>query len=190
MRTLVQISIAAALLVAFVPTADAKKCGGVRMPDTITVDGTSLKLNGMGMREATVFSVNVYAAGMYLENKSSDGANVAGSDQKKRLVMEFVRDVDKNKIVDAYKESFNHTAEGNDLDSKIQTLLGWMDTVSTGDEQVYTYIPGEGLTYEFNGTEKGTIEGADFAEAFFLIWFGSKPPNADLKSGLLGGSCG
>ena len=28
--------------------------------------------------------------------------------------------------------------------------------------------------------------GADFAEAFFLIWLGSDPPNAGLKRGLLG----
>lgn len=190
MKTCIQVTIALALLVAFVPQADAKTCGGVTMPNSVTVDGTELTLNGMGLREATIFSVDVYAAGMYLENKSSSGSEVAGSDQKKRLVMEFVRGVERKKIVDAYKESFSQTAKGKDLDQKVDKVLGWMSSVKEGDVQTYTYIPGEGLTYQINDETKGTIEGADFAEAFFKIWFGSNPPNAGLKTGLLGGACG
>ncbi len=34
--------------------------------------------------------------------------------------------------------------------------------------------------------ESGAIEGDDFADAFFAIWFGDDPPNP----GLLGGPCG
>jgi hypothetical protein len=34
------------------------------------------------------------------------------------------------------------------------------------------------------------IKGDDFATAFLSIWLGPHPPNADLKSGLLGGACG
>ena len=38
------------------------------------------------------------------------------------------------------------------------------------------------------GQGKGPIPGEDFARALFGIWLGPKPPNPDLKSGLLGGA--
>jgi len=36
---------------------------------------------------------------------------------------------------------------------------------------------------------KLTIKGDDFARAFLSIWLGTHPPNAGLKTGLLGGAC-
>jgi len=43
---------------------------------------------------------------------------------------------------------------------------------------------------DVNGAVKGTIAGDDFARALFAIWLGARPPNAELKTGLLGGPCG
>jgi hypothetical protein len=40
-----------------------------------------------------------------------------------------------------------------------------------------------------NSTVKGLITGDDFATAFRSMWLGTHPPNAGLKSGLLGGVC-
>jgi hypothetical protein len=36
-----------------------------------------------------------------------------------------------------------------------------------------------------NGESKGTIEGADFAQALFSIWLGQKPVSKSLKVALL-----
>jgi hypothetical protein len=59
-----------------------------------------------------------------------------------------------------------------------------------GDSIAFTYLPqGRGsLVLQVNGRERGRIEGADFAQAFFGIWL-NEPPNKDLKRGLLGGEC-
>ena len=186
MKRWIQVAIVAVVSLAFVAPAAAEKCAGVSMSDKKTIDGQELVLNGLGIREATIFSVNVYAAGLYIPEKSSDGKKIAAADSPKHLVLHFVRGVEKHKIVDAYRESFNKTAKGKGLKSKIDKLLGWMESAKEGKEQVYTYVPGKGLTVEVNGKEKGTIEGADFAESFFLIWLGSDRPNAGLKRGLLG----
>jgi hypothetical protein len=43
---------------------------------------------------------------------------------------------------------------------------------------------------DVNGTAKGTINGDDFAKAFFSIWLGANTPNPALKRGLIGGACG
>jgi hypothetical protein len=190
MKRWIQLVAVIACVTLYVAPASAEKCAGVTMTDTTTVDGDELVLNGMGIREATVFSVDVYVAGLYLEESSDNGSQVAASDQKKKLVMAFVRDVDKSDITDAYRQSLKKTASGKGLEAKISKLLGWMEGMSTGETQKYTYIPGEGLTVELKGNEKGTIEGADFGEAFFNIWLGSNPPNAGLKRGMLGGKCG
>lgn len=190
-RRSVQLLAATAVVFAFVGEADAETCVGVEMPSEKTIGGDTLSLNGMGLREATIFSVDVYVAGLYVEEKSNDGDKIASSDQKKHLALEFVRGVNKNKIVDAYRESFNKTSGGSKaLKPKIEKLLGWMKAAEVGDTHSYTYIPDDGLTVSVDGSERGTIEGADFAEAFFKIWLGANPPNAGLKTGLLGGSCG
>lgn len=190
MKRWIQLVAVIACVTLCVAPASAEKCTGVTMTDSTTVEGDTLVLNGMGIREATVFSVDVYVAGLYLEERASNGPEIVASDQKKKLVMAFVRDVDESDITDAYRESLNNTASGKGLATKISKLLGWMEGMSSGETQKYTYVPGEGLTVELKGDERGTIEGGDFAEAFFNIWLGSNPPNAGLKHGMLGGKCG
>ena len=172
-------------------SAAAAECAGVSMPDKAEVGGKSLVLNGMGIREATIFSVNVYVAGLYVPSKTSEASEVISSSVPKKLELQFTRDVDRSKSVDAYKESFKKNAGGkyDDLKPKIDRLLGWMTDISNGDKMVYTYVPDKGVTVEIKGETKGTIEGADFSEAFFKIWF-ADPPNKGLKAGLLGGKCG
>jgi len=179
-----------ALLVTFgiAASADAGTCGGVSMSDSKTLSGTTLQLNGMGIREATIFSVDVYVAGLYVENKSSDGSTLAEADSKKQLILHFVRSVKKKKIVEAYRESFQKLAGGES--GKLNRLLGWMQSTDEGEQHRYSYIPGEGLTVEIGGSKKGTIEGDQFASTFFKIWLGPSPPNEGLKTGLLGGACG
>ena len=45
--------------------ASAGQLEGVRLPDQVSVSGRNLVLNGVGVREAAVFMVNVYVAGLY-----------------------------------------------------------------------------------------------------------------------------
>ncbi len=58
-------------------TAFAAELAGVRMSDQVTVDGRTLSLNGLGLREATAFKVDVYVAGLYLEQKKIRGVDFA-----------------------------------------------------------------------------------------------------------------
>lgn len=67
---------------------------GVELPDTETVNGKRLVLNGMGLREATVLRVKAYVGGLYLEKSTSDPDTVINSRQCKRVTMVFLRDID------------------------------------------------------------------------------------------------
>jgi hypothetical protein len=170
--------------------ADAGKLAGVSMPETVTVAGKRLTLNGMGLREATVFDVDVYVAGLYVEQPSSEPAALLAPDQPKMLVLKFVRDVDRDDMVDAWNKGFqkNATTSLDTLRPMIQQLNGWMPgELEDGDSLAFTYVPGEGVTVSHNGVRKGIIANAEFARSLFSVWLGPKPPGKALKRGLLGG---
>ena len=52
--------------------AHGKECKGVNFPDQAQVDGSTLTLNGLGLRQATMFKVNVYVAALYVAKTSND----------------------------------------------------------------------------------------------------------------------
>ena len=177
------------LVLAISTVAVAAEKGGVTMPDTKTVEGKSLVLNGMGLREATVLKIDVYAAGLYLERKSQNGKAIAASAQTKQLVLHFVRDVDRDDIVGAWNEGFSkNTNNVAAIQSQINQLNSWMTDMKDGQQMVFTFHK-EGqmkLKVQVKGTTKGTITGDDFARVFLLIWLGDHPPNTGLRDGLLG----
>jgi hypothetical protein len=51
---------------------------------------------------------------------------------------------------------------------------------------IFTYVPGTGTTFSVNGADKVTVAGPAFGQLLFSVWLGPKPPNADLKKGILG----
>ncbi|PIE18622.1 MAG: hypothetical protein CSA66_04510 [Proteobacteria bacterium] len=165
----------------------AKECKGtgVSHPNYAKVNGNKLVLNGMGIREATAFNVNVYVAALYLPEKTKSASKVINDDVDKKLVLHFVRDVDRSDIVEAWTDSFKKNGAISSQKAGLIKLNGWMRDMKEGDKMVYTYVPGEGVTILVKGVNKGTIEGADFMKAFFKIWF-ADPPNQGLKDGLLG----
>ena len=172
-------------------TASARRCSGVTAPDHVEVEGTRLQLNGMGIREASIFQVNVYVAALYLENRTDDAEVVASSEQKKVLHLYFVRNVTRQDIVNAYEEGFriNAGTEQLGLQREIEQLSSWMKDLGAGESMIYTYVPGRGLTVEVDDEIMGTIENPAFARAFFRLFVGREPPNTGLKAGLLGGRC-
>ncbi len=181
-------AIAAALLclIAAVP-ALAREVAGVTLPDTMTVDGKTLKLNGMGLRTKVVFKV--YVAGLYLEAPSKDAGAVISSDQVKQMQLSLLRNLDHSKITEAITEGFekNSKAQQTALKAHLDRLNSMIPDVEKGDRIVLTYVPGKGTVVSAKNVEKGVIEGKDFADALFSVWLGANPVQQDLKKELLGG---
>jgi len=180
--------LATILILALATTATAGTKAGVTMPDTIRVGDKQLTLNGMGLREATFLNVDVYVAGLYLERVSSDPATIISSPQTKRVVMHFVRDVDRSDIVKAWNEGFakNATVKLATIKPLIAQLNSWMPDCKKGMDVIFTYEPGKGLAVDIGGTRKGVINNDDFARSMFAVWLGPNPPTKDLKKGMLG----
>lgn len=185
------VALAVSALLMLVGPALAATCRDVAFPDSVKAGDAELVLNGLGLRKATFLKVRVYVAGLYLLRKSSDAGQILGADRRWRLVLRFVRDVDASDIRDAFREGFEKSA-GDKLDGlrkRIDALNALMVDFKTGQYLSFTGDPAKGVAVDVNGAGGGTIEGADFATALLAIWLGPKPPNDDLKSGLLGGKC-
>jgi hypothetical protein len=171
--------------------AYGKDCQGVHFPEHVQIDGSTLQLNGLGLRQATILKVNVYVAALYVANVSSDPQALLGSPTPKELILHFVHNVSDNDLAKAWEEGFEHNAKEQlaALQERIERLKGWMVDMKSGQRLIFIHKPGAGIQVDVNGTVKGTIQGDDFATALLSIWLGPHPPNPNLKSGLLGGAC-
>ena len=166
--------------------APAATLAGVTLPNKIEVNQQSLVLNGLGLREATVFKVDVYVAGLYLEAKSNDAAGIVQSPQTKRLTLHFLRNVSADKLRAACRDGFQANAVNVEyFENEIDTFQACLQDVSEGDVMSFT-IHQDNVEIRLDGEPRGTIHGREFAQAFLAIWLGNAPPNPKLKSGLLG----
>jgi hypothetical protein len=166
--------------------AAAKDVGGVQFPDTLSVEGKELKLNGAGLRTKVVFKV--YAAGLYLQNPSSSAQQVIESDQVKRVRMSMLRDLEKKTISEAIVSGFKENAGDKlpALQERLDTFTSAIPDLKKGDELVLTYVPGKGTTIESKAGQKISVQGKDFADALFSVWLGKSPVDGSLKDGMLG----
>jgi hypothetical protein len=171
--------------------AEGKECKGVSFPDQAQVEGSNLALNGLGMRQATAFKVNVYVAALYVAKPSSDPNALLASNTPSELILEFVRNVGADDVRKGWSEGFEKNAKDElpALKERIGELNGWMADIKSGERLTFIRKPGAGLQVDVDGAVKGTIKGDDFAKAFLSIWLGANPPNPGLKAGLLGGAC-
>jgi hypothetical protein len=182
--------LAASAALVFGWAAFGKDVEGVKVAETVTVEGKALKLNGAGVRVKTILfvGVNVYVAGLYLETPSNDPEKIISSDGIRRVSMTMLRDLDRKSLVQAVREEFekNSKADMPKLKGRLDRFLGEVkNDFKKGDSFVINYVPGQG-TFLAGGGEKIVIEGKDFADALFSLWLGRHPVDDDLKKALLG----
>lgn len=167
----------------------AKKIADVEVKEQIEVDGTTLLLNGAGIRKKFFFKV--YIGELYLEEKTTDPEKVVALDGKKRVVMHFLYEkVEKEKLIDAWNEGFKANSDGEtlkNLQQRIDSFNAFFnEEVVSGDTVVLDYSPENGTKVIIKGMEKGSISGKDFFDALLRIWIGKKPVTSDLKDDMLG----
>ena len=165
--------------------AMARTFAGVTVPDSATVAGQSLVLNGVGLREK--YFIDIYVGALYLPTPTRSAQEAIESDVPKRVVMHFVFDVPKDDLNEVLKQSLALSPDADVALRSYPTFAGWMDDMAKGDEVILDYAPGLGTTVTVKGTKKGTIAGVEFMRAIWGIWLGPTPPSAALKKGMLGG---
>ena len=166
----------------------AAEISGVKLPDQVTVQGKTLKLNGTGLRQATFLKINAYAAGLYLESAMHDGDAIANSDQVKSIEMVFMRDVSAKQMSDAFSEGFdkNCVAGCAELKSYIGKLQGMLKDMKKGEAMAFHFLS-DGVAVTIRGQKAGSVGDKAFSHQLIRCWIGKNPPNPELKAGLLGG---
>jgi hypothetical protein len=178
------------LLTALLLASPQRELAGVKMPDTVQVEGKTLSLNGMGLRKKFVFKV--YVAGLYLETPTHDAQKAIVSDETKRVDMVMLRNLEKEKVIEAIRTGFQKNAADRlpALQERLDKLVATIPDLKQGQTLTVSYVPGRGTRLEAEGGAGAggqvSVEGKDFAEAMFSVWLGSHPVDGDLKNGMLG----
>ena len=159
---------------------------GVKMPESMQVEGKELKLNGMGIRKKVIFKV--YVAGLYVETPSRDANAVISADQVKRVEIQMTRNVDKASFSEALVKGFeaNNKAQMGALRERMDRVANAIPDLKEGQRISVTYVPGKGTTVEDPSGKALLLEGKDFADGMFRVWLGAEPVDSGLKEGMMG----
>lgn len=159
---------------------------GVQVPDTRLVDGTTVTLNGVGLRTATFLKVKVYVMALYLETPDGSAASIIDSPQAARMELHMLRDVGADDMRKAWTKGFRDNYRGSsDLSAQIGSLKAATGDLEDGDVLAFDFA-GPTVTVRHNDETTATIEGAEFRRGLMSVWLGEKPPNKGLKQGMLG----
>ena len=164
---------------------------GVKFEPTAQVGGTALVLNGAGLRTKAIFKV--YAAGLYVPQKSNDAATLLAQKGARRVAITMLRNVDAETFAGALNDGLrdNHTeAQFTALKPQIEALNANLKAVGEakkGAVILFEFVPGTGTRVTEGGQPRGTvIPGEEFFTSVLRIWIGDKPVDSSLKKGMLG----
>ena len=184
--------LAAALLLMLASTqALAATVSGVKLEDQVTVNGSSLVLNGAGLRTKYLLA-DVYVAALYLPQKTGDADAIIGAAEPRRISLTMKRDVDTATMTKAFHEGVSNNLSAAEL-TALKPKLDQLDqsfrkvTALKSGDVIDLDFGADGTTrVSYNGQLQDSIGGADLAAALLKIWLGGKPVQDDLKRALLG----
>jgi hypothetical protein len=160
----------------------------VKFPGQKVVDGKTLQLNGVALKEK--FFIDVFAGGFYLETPTQDATEAIESEQIKHFHLHYLTSkATAKKLQDGFKEAIED-ANPPELVEKyrkeIDLYASWLDQdMAPGATSITTYVPGKGLTLVFKGQEKGTIADKTFAQMYFRYNLG-EDADSSMREGYLG----
>lgn len=179
------------LVLAFTPlTARAMTVEGVTFAPQVRIGETTVPLRNAALLRYLLV-LKAYVAALYLP--ADVAPEQALADVPKRLEISYLvairgQDFDKG-AAPVLKRNLS-TDQLAQLQARLDRLNAAYRDVQPGDRYALSYHPGRGTELSLNGTPLVTIEGADFAAAYFGIWLGREPIDADLKKSLLKGPTG
>ena len=173
------------LLLLSTPAA-ATTVAGIELPETTTVSGEELQLNGYGLRKKLFFKV--YLGSLYTSSKAETADQVLAMPGAKLIRMDFIyKKVDSEKIVDAFAEGF---AKNSPQFAKTELAQQFLELFTTdfvaGDRVDLQISAHHKIVARHNTTTLGRIQSTDLAQAILLIYLGDQPADDKLKQGMLG----
>ena len=203
------------------PDTVRERESGTLFPVALTPPGEATPhwLMGTGIRQRTIFRVNVYAFGLYVDADRARAAlsefagataEALGWDERftrrlldldfgmaLRLVM--TRTVDGGDIADAFDDALRprmpRPGRGPDGDAAVTALArlrGYLDVdeVRRGAEIVFSCGPARPLAMTVDGAQRPPIESRVLCRALFDVYLGEDPIEPDGRRNLIAGFAG
>ncbi len=178
-------------LLASVTAAATVELGGVKLEDTLELQGAKLQLNGAGVRYKAVFKV--YTAGLYLGRKAGTPEEVLSSPGPKRMSITMLRDIDSGELGKLFTRGVEDNTPKAEMSKLVPGLIRMGQIFSdqkklmSGDSFVIDWIPGTGTVILVKGRPQGEpFKEPEFFNALMRIWLGPVPADWKLKDALLG----
>jgi len=169
----------------FVTQLYAANISGTHVPDTISINNVSLKLNGYGIRKK--WFVKVYIASLYTTNKIRSYQDALKDNTEKVIRLDFLHDVDKNKVTEALREAFiKITPDIPDSEAGKKFFAQFNTNFKVGDVLEIALLPDGTVITKHNGKALGMVKSARLAFGLLAIYIGDKPIDEELKNGMLG----
>lgn len=182
------IALLPALIFALPAGASVITVGDARFPVMLVDEtGGTMELKGAGLARYAVF-VRIYGAGLYGPEGVS-AADLLERGDPKRLEIEYFVDVGASDLALAANTILERqltTEQLRALEPRVRQLHQAYRNVRPGDRYVMEYLPEQGTVLRLNGEPLITVEGRDFARAYFGIWLGEHPLSRSLRDALLG----
>lgn len=161
--------------------------------------GDDVVLSLMGVAPRTKWFFKVYGVGLYADpvmigaalgdgpvNEVRLAAAVMASSGTRALVLKFVRDLDKGKMVGAFKEGIEKTVKLSNpkIKDDAAKFLAAFTPVKNGDVATLLF-KGDEASLLANGKSVVTVKNRTLVRALLAIYIGSNPIDAGIKSKLL-----
>ena len=170
--------------------AVAAKVAGVTLDESIRHDGTTLVLNGAGLRKKLFFKL--YVGSLYLEESMAgqDAQALVQADAPMLIQLNILSDLlTRDKMIDALNEGFKKSTGDNvaPIQAQIDMMIDAFDQpIRPGEVYQIAYHPEKGTSVLRAEQVLATSTGLPFKQAVFGIWLSDKPAQASLKNAMAG----
>jgi hypothetical protein len=169
----------------------AVEIAGVKVEDSITIAGTTLQLNGAGIRYKGPFKV--YVGDLYTTQPVKSLEELIAAPGPKRLTMTFLREInsaDFGKLLTRGIEDNTSRAEMSKIIPgmiKMGEIFAANKSFAPGDVCALEWDPAKGLSIWAKGKlQSEPFKDPAFYKALMSIWFGQNPADWRLKDAMLG----
>jgi len=180
------ILVALLLTLTLAGSASALEVAGVKLEPSVTVKGHPLKLNGYGIRKKLF--VKVYIGSLYAARPLASAAAALRDGSDKLIRMNFLHaKVDKEKIIEAFKEGFANNSPDLAGSAEAMKFLSFFTADFKRGDVVDLALGADGsVSASQNGKQLGTLTSVKLARGVIAIYLGDRPADEGLKKGMLG----
>ncbi len=148
-----------------------------------SVEGSSLQLLGYGRFRKLLW--DVFDASLWVSG------TVWNPDQPYALVLRYLRNIDKEDIVDSTRDQLKHLGytDPAQVNAWAERLLTIFPDIKTGDQLAGVHLVGRETRFFHNGQPVGVVTDPAFGPAFFGIWLDPKSSQPKLREDLIASRC-